>query len=78
MTEAGAGSVSTRGEARRTRAFGAPAVATEGDADEGGDEDIPKHDGEVNNYDDLDLDHPWTILCPCYRVNNSSDDIWTV
>lgn len=33
----------------------------------------------MNNYDDLDLDHPWTFLCLklCY---DSSDDIvaWTI
>jgi len=42
------------------------------------DEDIPKHDGEVNNYDDRNSVHPWTILGLCYRVDNNSDDIVTL
>jgi hypothetical protein len=72
--------VSVPEERQEGPARSVPLQCTEGDADEGGDEDTPRHDGEVNNYDDLDLDHPWTILCLCYRVNNSSDDIvtWTI
>jgi hypothetical protein len=50
--------VSVPEERQEGPARSAPLQCIEGDVHEGGDEDIPKHDGEVNNYDDPDLVHP--------------------